>query len=391
MVLGALLTACGGRSQPALRLQILENSVPVSLLKALQDEFAATGSLRLVQSDRLLDLFELLKQWHQIETDEAEESSGWLNFPLGAAPEVPTVPDLMTLGDYWLRDAVQQGLIQPLNSDAWDQWDALPRPWRRLVQRNAQGEPDQNGQVWAAPYRWTSLAIAYRVAPFRDLGWQPKDWDDLWRPELAGQIALPENARTVIGIALKRLGEPVNSGDVAGNSELATALEELHRQVRVYSSDAYLQPLVVGDIWVAVGWMTDIAELVKRDRRFAAVVPASGTILSTDLWVRPVLPLRAENAANQDEGPNRVSDASINQWINFFWQPDNALQFSQIGTATSPVVTTMNREDLPRFLRENSLLLPPRSVLEQSEFLEALPGNVAQAYQDLWVKVRQTG
>lgn len=34
--------------------------------------------------------------------------------------------------------------------------------WQQLVCRDAAGRPDPRGQVWAAPYRWGCLLIAYR-------------------------------------------------------------------------------------------------------------------------------------------------------------------------------------------------------------------------------------
>lgn len=34
--------------------------------------------------------------------------------------------------------------------------------WQQLVSRDPQGRLDPRGQVWAAPYRWGCLLIAYR-------------------------------------------------------------------------------------------------------------------------------------------------------------------------------------------------------------------------------------
>jgi putative spermidine/putrescine transport system substrate-binding protein len=354
------------------------------LLKGLQDEFAASGRLRLVQTERLTELFDLLTLWHQDAQNETTASPPVeRSLPLVPSPQPPQIPDLITLGDYWLEEAVANNLIQPLRPQDWSQWQALPRPWRQLVQRNPAGEMAPDGQVWAAPYRWTSLAIAYRVAPFQDLGWMPADWGDLWEPELQGQLALPENARAVIGIVLKSLEQSVNSRQVADNPAVEAAFADLHRQVRLYSSDAYLQPLLVGDIWAAVGWATDIASLVEGDRRFAAVIPASGTILSADLWVRPAAP------AHGAQSPAQPSEERIARWIDYFWEPDNAVEFSRVGHATSPVITATDRDTLPRFLRDNKLLLPPRQTLVRSEFLESLPEAIAQDYLELWVRVRQ--
>jgi spermidine/putrescine-binding protein len=48
----------------------------------------------------------------------------------------------------------------------------------------------------------------------------------------------------------------------------------------------YLKAFGVGDVWVAVGWSTDIIPFAKRSSNVAVIVPKSGASLWADLWVR---------------------------------------------------------------------------------------------------------
>ncbi|MFM7425794.1 MAG: extracellular solute-binding protein, partial [Elainella sp.] len=252
------------------------------------------------------------------------------------------------------------------------------------------------------------------VEQFERLGWQPQDWSDLWRPELQGHLSLPDSARLVIGLTLKQLGQSANA-EVGAIPDLPQRLEALHRQVMFYSSTAYLQPLMLGDSWITVGWSTEVQPTVERDRRIAAVVPTSGTILSVDLWVRPVgSPSRANSepaapnaqpnaqpsapspapsgAVPSSPGPTAASSglpSALQQWLEFCWQPDIAVQISQLGAAASPMLVNRDRASLPAQLQADSLLLPPADLLNRSEFL--LPVRDLEAYRRLWEMMRQTG
>lgn len=64
-------------------------------------------------------------------------------------------------------------------------------------------------------------------------------------------------------------------------------LKTLNQQVKFYDSRNYLQPLILGDTWLAVGWSTDIIPLIERYHNIKAVIPLSGTSLWADIWVKP--------------------------------------------------------------------------------------------------------
>lgn len=56
-------------------------------------------------------------------------------------------------------------------------------------------------------------------------------------------------------------------------------------QVRLFDSMNYLKAFGVGDVWVAVGWSSDVIPVAKRMSNVAVVVPKSGASLWADLWV----------------------------------------------------------------------------------------------------------
>jgi len=373
LALGQLVAGCGNSQTKSLRVRILKNSIPVQLLNEFRKSQDQPLKLDFTPATQLKELFTQLQTWQKpVET----ESRRGLSLPFVKA-EAPVIPDLVTLGDYWLASAIQQKLIQPLAPEALKNWQQLPEAWQNLVKRNNQGQLDAAGKIWGAPYRGGSTVIAYRPDKFKSLGWTPTDWSDLWRPELRDRISLLDNGREVIGLTLKSLGQSYNTADLTGISQLKERLQKLNQQVKFYSSDAYLQPLMLEDTWLAVGWSTDVLQLTKTNREIAAVVPQSGTALWADLWVQP--------AAVSNQSQLELAQ----KWINFCWQPEAATAISSLSRAASPVLISMKAEQIPQDIRENDVLFPSPQVLQKSEFLYPLSEATEKQYRSLWKEIRQ--
>jgi putative spermidine/putrescine transport system substrate-binding protein len=352
---GLALAGCNNNASGTLQVRSLKNSIPAQLLSEFSKQKTA---IHLKPEDQIQTLFTELQTWQQKSLKDP-------------------VPDLVTLGDYWLTTAIRQGLIQPFEPNTWQQWNTVPNAWKAIVTRNNQGFPAQDGRVWGAPYRWGSTVIVYRPDLFQQNNLEPpKDWADLWRKELKGRISLLDQPRETIGLTLKKLGKSYNLKDLSQAPTLESELKQLHQQAKFYSSEHYLQPLLLDDTWAAVGWSTDVLPTLRRNPNLAAVFPASGTALWTDVWVRP-----AKSGNKQTE---------IASWVNFLWQPETASQLASMGRMSSPILSTLDPASLPAAVQQNSLLLPNAQLLSKSEFLEPLPEATAEMYRRLWETVRRS-
>lgn len=380
--LAQALAGCSRSSSSALlQIRLLQDSIPVQILKEFRRRSGSAGALGLFTSEQLADLYTLLQETAETHSTEGGSTQSANNTANNAGSRIA---DLMTLGDYWLTSAIQQELIQPLNLAEVPSWQDLANQeiWQTLVKRDRQGQPSRDGEIWAAPYRWGTLMLAYHAEQFQSRGWKPPtDWSDLWKPEFKGYISLPDSPRSVIGLVLKKLGQSVNPENLDTVADLATELKALHQQVKTYSSDTYLQPLILEDTLLAVGWSNEILPLVKRDRRLGAVVPQSGTILTADLWVHPA-------AAPPLEAGSERSNL-LNQWLGFCWEDPIAAQISLLTLVASPVFFGGDRSQLPSTLQSNNLLLPSPEILQNSEFLLPLDEETINQYRQLWVEVRQ--
>ncbi|XP_020211730.1 uncharacterized protein LOC109796471 [Cajanus cajan] len=114
--------------------------------------------------------------------------------------------------------------------------------------RNCEGEIDPKGDIWAAPYRWGCMVIAYKTNKFQKHKLAPiEDWADLWRPDLAGRISMVDSPREVVGAVLKYMGASYNTNDInaevnGGRDAVKHNLALLAKQVRLFDSSISTTP-----------------------------------------------------------------------------------------------------------------------------------------------------
>jgi putative spermidine/putrescine transport system substrate-binding protein len=369
--LSQLLVSCGGNNQAQLQVQLLQDSIPGQVVDRFKKSLQQNPQLKFAPVKHLEDLFRQLQTW-QKKVDPSKEE-GWRRFiPLAKSQKASPV-DLVTVGDYWISAAIRQQLIQPLEVQQLKNWSTLPKRWQELVTRNDQGLIDAKGKVWGAPYRWGSTVIVYRRDKLiEELGWTPRDWSDLWRGELQGRISVLDHPREVIGLVLKKLGKSYNTENLDTVPDLEKELRALNQQVKFYSSTRYLEPLIIGDTWLAVGWSDDVLPVVGRYPQLAVAIPQSGTAVWADLWVQP---------------KGKQTKTLSYQWIDFCWSRDIANDISVLTKTNAPTSTKINPSGISELLTK--LLQTNTEVFDKSEFLLPLPEKTTSQYESLFAKIKQ--
>lgn len=253
--------------------------------------------------------------------------------------------DAVTLGDAWMGEAIRNGLVLPLDGAENSSWFKRISPrWQALVRRDPNGRLDPTGKVYGAPYRWGCTMMAYRRDKAARFGGPPQDWDVLLRPELKGKIGFVESPREFVGAGLKTLGLPYNFEDLdrlkpclQNNSSSLQTVDILHErlkllkgQVRMFDNKKYLQALGEGEIWVAVGWSSEVIPFVERTPKVEFALPASGTSLWADMWCVPAGAVGGSGGT----GPSPILD----RWIDFSLQPGRMDSSRGIRTGGSPLM-----------------------------------------------------
>ncbi|MBE9230616.1 extracellular solute-binding protein [Cuspidothrix issatschenkoi LEGE 03284] len=360
LAISQIITGCGTNQQPPLSIQLLKDSIPGQVVNQFRKTVTAGGKLKFTPINQLEELFKLLQTWQKPANNQQE----WTRFLPFNQNQKSSPANLVTLGDYWLQAAINQKLIQPLETTNIKNLGKLNEKWQEIVKR------DQQGKIWGVPYRWGNTVIVYNQEKFQQLGWKPTDWSDLWRSELQNRISLLNHPREVIGLVLKKLGKSYNTENINQISDLETQLQALNQQVKFYDSTNYLEPLIIGDTWLAVGWSNDIIPLINSNKKFAAVVPISGTAIWADLWV----------------SPTGVSNDNLTyQWLDFCLQPNISKQIALLTKTNSPIDNNIGVGDIQSQLQ--NLLITNPEVFAKSEFLLPLPAKTMQQYEDLFSRI----
>lgn len=357
------------RKAALLQVSLLGQSVPSQLVSKFSSSIESQADLKLVLTSSAERLFTELQRNSDPQKDPKRQPNLFesiSNLIFGAPPK--SVSKVTSLGDYWLEAAIAQDLIRPWPTELSKGWDTLDPEWQKMVRRDATGQLSDSGKVWGAPYRWGATLIAYRKDKFKDLGWTPTDWSDLWRPELKNKISLLDQPREVIGLTLKKLNRSYNTQDLSTIPNLISELKALDGQAKFYSSSHYLQPLVLKDTWAAVGWSTDILAAQNNESEIGFVIPQSGTALWSDVWVWPKV--------------GSADDKLLQQWAAFWWKPDIARALTQFTDAAS----TVRQDRWPP--GPTAQFVSSQSWFSKSEALEPLSDISRQQYQSLWQQMR---
>jgi putative spermidine/putrescine transport system substrate-binding protein len=386
LALGSGLTSCQGQDRSILRLLALKSSLPPQLLSEFSKSIQPlTSKVELVGEGQFKEMMTQLQEWYK--TGKAESKG--LKIPLiPPTRSAEYIPNLVSIGDAWLPMAIKEKVIQPIDPQSLTNWPKLAPRWRELAQRDDRGNSVTNGQVWGVPYRWGTTVIIYRRDRLEEANIPiPKDWADLWNPQLKQRVSLLDRSREVIGLTLKKLGLSYNAPDLSQATALKSALSQLHQQTKFYSAENYLQPLVMGDTWVAVGWSSDAIDLIQKNPNIGAIVPSSGTALFADLWVRPTNSPKlsaAELQAANDKNRLKLT----HQWLDYCLQLKVSNHISLFTTTTAPLLTSLEDNQISPDIKRNSLTLPAKSILDKSEFIYPLSPTSQQQYNRLWQEIR---
>ncbi|KAK9144122.1 hypothetical protein Sjap_004025 [Stephania japonica] len=364
------------------------------------------------------------------------------------APRSAMAADIITIGDSWLGLGIQKGIVEPIEDvEAQDWFKSLCEQWKVYLRRNDCGRLDSNGKIWAAPYRWGSMVIAYKKNKFQKYNLATiEDWADLWRPELAGKISMVDSTREVVGAVLKYMGASYNTENIetevtGGKKAVMQNLGILQKQVRLFDNNNYLKAFTVGDVWVAVGWSSDIVPAAKRMSNVFVVVPKSGASLWADLWVYPksysplhandildwkfravasgetfsyqllpfytcrkeewtAIPSASKFATSSVGGRIRGPSPLIHQWIEFCTQAARALPFKQevIPGATALSLDTNSSDRAQELMKGKPKLdtnliagVPPPEILAKCEFMEPLSDAALEDYKWLIASMDKPG
>ncbi|HEY9752194.1 MAG TPA: spermidine/putrescine ABC transporter substrate-binding protein [Coleofasciculaceae cyanobacterium] len=263
--------------------------------------------------------------------------------------------------DYAVAQMIDTGLLSELDRSRINGLEnILP---------NFQDSVYDPGNRHSVPISWGTTGIVYNQEKIDP---PPTDWNYLWqhKEKLSRRITLLDDMREVMGATLRSLGYSYNSTNPREIEKAYAALAELKPTLASFTSDAWRDQLLAGDLWLVMGYSSDAVAVINEDSRINYVIPQSGTSLWSDTMVIP------KTAPN----PNAAY-----AWINYMLQPAVAAQVAERLFFATPNQAAFDQ--LPLRLQQNTRMFPPPEVLVNSERIEPLERSILEIYERYWTKL----
>jgi spermidine/putrescine transport system substrate-binding protein len=270
--------------------------------------------------------------------------------------------DLIVPSDYMVYAMARMGLLRPLDLKKLPHAQGLdPRFLKKAF------DPENK---YSLPYDWGTTGIAINRSLYAG---EVRGWRDLFeKPDLAGKISLLDDAREVIGAALKAQGFSLNSRNPAELAQAKSLLMKARGRVKLFTSET-LNTLTHAETASSQAYVTDALQARRATGgKVAYVLPVEGGTLWLDNLVIPA------QAPHPDEAL---------ALMDFLLEPKTV-----VAAVTQLFVSPANAEALtllPETLRTDPLLLPTSAALAKFEMIEDL-GDLAPAWDRLWTEFKSS-
>lgn len=226
------------------------------------------------------------------------------------------------------------------------------------------------GNRYSVPVSWGTTGLIYNSDKLSE---PPTDWSFLWnyKDKLRRRLTLLDDMREVMGAALRSLGYSYNSTEPQQIKQAYEKLVDLKPAITTFTSDAWRDQLLAGDLSIAMGYSADAVNVMSQNPKLKYAVPSSGTSLWSDTMVIP------KTAPNPE---------AAYAWINFMLQPEVAAKVTERLFFATPNEAAFNQLD--KELQNNTSLFPPKTLLDKCETLAPVDRSVMELYDQYWNKLR---
>ena len=263
--------------------------------------------------------------------------------------------DVIIASDYAVNIARKAGLLQKIDKTIIDRYDTLDP-----LLLSPYFDPDNE---YSVPYMSGTPLIVYNpdYVDFEITG-----YEDLWNESLRDSVVVMDDARNIIGITLKTLGQSFNVTDDAILQQAADKLAQLRPNIRSFNSDTPDADLISGECSVAYTYGQYAAYALMENPELKVVYPKEGVGFGIDSLVIPANAKHPQNA---------------NLFINFLLQPEIAAQVALIQQFRTPVPGAY--EFLPDSYLNDPTIIVPEELLKDAEFIIDL-GEDETKFQNIW-------
>ncbi len=263
--------------------------------------------------------------------------------------------------DYTVSKMIAAKLLKRLDPERLVGLDNLKERFQKSVH-----DP---GNHFSIPMSWGTTGLIYNSDKITD---PIVDWDYLWtnKDKLSRRLTLINDMREVMGATLRSLGYSYNATDPKQIQRAYDKLTKLKPAIASFTSDAWRDQLLAGDLWVAMGYSADAVNVVQQNPKLKYVIPKSGTSIWSDTMAIP------KNAPNLD---------AAYEWLNFLLEPTMAAQVTERLSFATPNQAAYDQ--LPPAVHDNANLFPADELLAKSESIAPLDPSILALYDKYWTQL----
>jgi spermidine/putrescine transport system substrate-binding protein len=277
------------------------------------------------------------------------------------------VYDVVNMETKYLPNLIKTNLLAKLNHAILTNFKNISPDFRDLT-----FDPEN---LYSIPNSWGAAGILVQS----DKVDQPiTRWSDLWRPDLAGKVAVYRGEqRDVIGLTLRSLGYSANSEDPVELQKAEDQLIALKPNV-LFSEDydpVSVAPLFIsGRVVAAMGYAYDFHSMNEENPAIMFVYPEDGSLLWNDNYVIPA------KSSNQ---------YTAQVFLNFLMRPEiAALAVNEVFYA-KPIEGA--KQLVNPDIRDDPVVYPPTENLENAEIIFPISEQAEKRYAEIWEKFTRSG
>lgn len=269
--------------------------------------------------------------------------------------------DVVFPSEYTSKVLIREGLLAKLDPANIPNLANLDARWRKL--------PHDPNDEYTIPYFWGTTGIIVNTDKVKPES--IKSWNDLWKPELKGQLVMVNDAREALAVALRTDGHGVNTTDKAALEKAKEELKALKPNIKAYNSDSPKDMMLSGEVNVGVVWSGEAAYVLREAKNFAYIIPPEGVTI----WVDTVaIPKGAKNKYTAEVFLNYLLDAKVSAKLSEEFPYGNPNKAAE--------------EFIPEDDKKNPAIFTPAEWLKKAEYLDDLGDEMNQVYDQLWTEIK---
>ena len=274
--------------------------------------------------------------------------------------------DLVQPTDYIVALMTRQDLLQEL--------DHAKLPILKNFDANYLDFEFDPGNKYTIPYQAGTDSIVVNTDAVENV---PASWEDLWKPEYAGNMVFLDDSRATIGLTLLTLGYDVNTTDPAQLEEAKAKLALLVPGIKLFDSDSPKTALIAGDVDLGMTWTAEALLAQQENPAIQYIYPTEGAILWQDNWAM------LKDAPHAD-----AAYALLNYTMqgDIFWMMLRDFPYTNPNQAALDFAKANQTELYDAYMASPITNVPADAIKNGHRIADV--GEATPLYDDIWVEVK---